>query len=47
MTQNVLKPTRHRNGQDSSVLDLVSVYPRSKYDYADLEHLSPLVIMIM
>ena len=40
MTQHVLKPTRHRNDQASSVLDLVFTLDPNMV--TDLEHLPPL-----
>ena len=40
MTQHVFKPTRHRGGQESSVLDLVFTLDPNMV--TDLEHLPPL-----
>ena len=40
MTQHVLKPTRHRNDQASSVLDLVFTLDPNMV--TDIEHLPPL-----
>ena len=42
LTQHVIKPTRHRHGQDSSLLDLIFTSDPEMIEDSIINHLSPL-----